>query len=118
MSLELTLDYVAPIPTGNRVQVVRAQRWVASVPGTSAYWAEVPSPLVVDLETNVVYCGDALGYALVSPPLAFKPDSNLKVVDMMEGRVTSCIVSSDRVGEVFVAKTHLIVEPTPQGYRQ
>jgi len=109
MPLELALDYVAPIPTGHRVQVIRAQRWVTPAFGP-ARWSDVPVPLVVDLDTSVVFCGDGLGESLVPSPLAFKPDSRLQVAGMTEGRVTSCIVSTDRIGETFIAKTYLVVE--------
>jgi hypothetical protein len=117
MPLDLTLDCIAPIPTGHRVQIIRAQRWVTPL-GSSPHWADVMVPLVVDLETSVIYCSDGLADNVVPSPLAFKPDSRMRVASTTEGRVTSCIVSSDRVGEITVLKTYLGVEPTPEGYRQ
>jgi len=75
-------------------------------------------PLVVDLDTGVIHCGDGLGATIDPTPLAFKPHTGLEVVSTTEGRVTSCVVSTDRMLETFIVATFLVVEPTPQGYRQ
>ena len=118
MPLELVLRYVAPIPTGHRVQVISAQRYGTSTLGGAPHWQEVAEPIVVDLDTSVVYCGDGLGASIDASPLAFKAHSGLQVASITEGRVTSCVVSSDRLRETLYLATFLVIEPIPQGYRQ
>lgn len=118
MPLEVVLRFVAPIPTGHRVQVIRAQRYGVSTIGGAPHWEEVPEPIVVDLDTSIIYCGDGLGASIDPSPLAFKAHSGLQVASITEGRVTSCVVSSDRTRETLYLTTFLVVEPTPQGYRQ
>ena len=117
MPLDLVLHYPAAIPTGHRVQVIRARQY-GSFGGGPPEWSDVPEPILVDLDTGVVYCSNGLGASIDPSPLAFKPHTGLEVVSTTEGRVTSCVVSTDRMLETFIVATFLVVEPTPEGYRQ
>jgi hypothetical protein len=115
MAFAVTLDFLAPIPVGNRIQIVRWQLWVTPLFGGSPHWDEIDEPIVVDLETGVVYCALHATDGLTTKPLAFaKPDRRFSSV--LEGRVASCIVAAS-AGDTTYLKTLLTIEPTPQGYR-
>lgn len=116
MSISLSLRYLAPIPIGHRVQVVYAQYWSTPLFGGEPHWENAAQPILLDLETGIVYCGPEMQPRLVPSPLGFLPNSGHQVSRIMEGRVVSCMVASDG-GDTSSIHTALAVEPTPQGYR-
>jgi hypothetical protein len=65
---------------------------------------------------GIVYA-DATNHEHIIPsPFGLNPQSGLRVTQVVEGRVTACIIGSSG-GETASLRTHLTVEPTPQGYR-
>lgn len=121
MLTEFTLSFLAPIPVGHRVQLLRVQRWTSPAfgfGGGAPSWQNRDEPVIVDLDTNIVYGDTIVCRALNPSPLAFKPNTGYQVAEVKEGRVTGCIVGSDG-GDQTNLRTHLVVEmlPTPGGYR-
>jgi hypothetical protein len=117
MRSSLALPFVAPIPTGHRIQLIHAQRWQSPLFGGAPSWVAVADPLVVDRETGVVYAGWELGRVVVPEPLGFEPNSGCQVVRVVEARVTSCVVTTDG-GDNATVSTKLTFEIDPEGYRQ
>jgi hypothetical protein len=109
------LHFIAPIPTGHRVQVLRIQRWTAPLFGGPAAWEEQTNPLVVDLESGVIYGESYLTRQITANPLAFRPNTGFQVGAMTEGRVTACIVGSDGGSSTSLLTQLYIETPQPQG---
>ena len=116
MQTVLRLPFLAPVPVGHRVQVVRASHWGAPLFGGQASWVDLPDPVVVDLETGVIYAPWRFHQHVVPAPLGFAPNSGYRIAGSTEGRVASCVVSAEG-GERAVLATVLTVESDPQGYR-
>ncbi len=109
------LDFLAPIPLGHRVQVIRVQRWTTPLFGGPAQWEDTANPVVVDVDTGIVYSDTYLAKDLLPNPVAFQPNSGLQAAGVTDGRVTGCIVGSDG-GDHTSLKTYLWVDvPTPAG---
>ena len=117
MTLPLKLDFLAPIPVGHKVQVIYGQLWATPLFGGPPRWEDMLEPIVVDLDTGIVYCSPYAADLLVPSPLGFKPGTNHRASSVVEGRVTSCMMSSSG-GDSASLVTDLVVEPIPQGYRQ
>ena len=112
----IRLPFLAPVPVGHRVQVVRASHWQSPVFGGSPSWVDVPDPMLVDLETGVVYAPWRFHQHVVPSPLGFAPNSGYRITSTAEARVASCVVSAEG-GERAVLSTALAIEADPQGYR-
>ncbi len=118
MLTQLVLTFLAPIPVGHRVQLLQVQRWTSPLFGGPASWENRAEPLVVDLDTNVVYGDSYVCRDLIPSPLSFKPNTGYQVAQVTEGRVTGCLVGSDG-GDTTNLRTFLFVEMNPPagGYR-
>ena len=57
MTIELELRYLAPIPVGHRVQIIYAHQWKSPLFGGQPRWEPNSTPILVDLETSIVYVG-------------------------------------------------------------
>lgn len=90
---ELTLKYLAPIPVGHRARVVTVLRTTRPLFGEGQK-EPLAEPLVVDLDTGVVY-GRSGTTTLLAPtaPLSFTSEG-LSFGEAIEGRVTACFVGS------------------------
>ena len=117
MRQPLVLPFLAPIPVGHRVQMIRASRWQSPLFGGQPSWNEVADPVVVDRDTGIIYASSQLGRHLVLEPLGFKPNTGHQVASLTEGRVTSCLVTMSG-GDTTELETILAIEIDPQGYRQ
>jgi hypothetical protein len=116
MQTVLRLPFLAPVPVGHRVQVVRASHWGGALFGGEPSWVDVPDPVVVDLETGVIYAPWRFHQHVVPAPFGFAPNSGYRIASTGEGRVASCLVSAEG-GERSILATVLTVESDPQGYR-
>jgi hypothetical protein len=117
MAFELKLRYLAPIPVGNRVQVIHAQKWIKPILGGPWRWEPDPSPILVDLETSIIYAGWVMANVIVPTPLGFTPNSGYQVAQTVEGKVVGCLCISDG-GDTATVRTRIQIEPTPEGYRK
>ena len=113
----LELPYLAPVPVGHRVQIIRAHRWQAPLFGGEPRWVDVTDPILVDRDTSIVYAEWSMTARLLLEPLAFKPDVGHRIAGLTEAKVTACLVASAG-GERAALVTTLHVEVEPQGYRQ
>jgi len=94
MTIALELRFVAPVPQGNRVQVLSVERWITPIFGGAPHWDTIDQPIVVDLDTGVTYCHADLMGDLIPFPLGLKPNRGCRISATVEGRVTSCMVAS------------------------
>jgi hypothetical protein len=117
MHQTLVVPFLAPVPTGHRVQLIRAQRWKSPLFGGQPAWRDVTDPIIVDRDTGVVYVGWELADHLIVEPLGFKPNTGHQIASLTEARVTSCMVMSEG-GDRAVFKTTLMLEMEPRNYRQ
>jgi len=117
MQQVLTVPFLAPIPVGHRVQIIRASRWQSPLFGGEPSWKDVPDPILVDRDTGIIYAWTMMTTDLVIEPLAFKPNVGLQIASLTEAKVTACVVASES-GERPSLKTTLHVTVEPQGYRQ
>jgi hypothetical protein len=119
MTIALSLTFLAPIPVGHRVQVISTQYWVSGPFGGGPRWEPMAMAILADLDTGIVYCHSILAGKLILSPLSLKPNVGYRVSNVVEGRVTSCLVStySGNTPPSAVICCELTVEPTPQGYR-
>jgi hypothetical protein len=114
---ELTLHFVAAIPVGHRIQIVRAQRWGSPIFSSApATWMDIDVPILVDLDTGIVWTAPSLGSELTLAPLGFKPNKGCRVAQTEEARVTSCLVAA-MGGDRAEITTTLVFDPLPAGYR-
>ena len=118
MIIALSLSFLAPIPVGHRVQVISTQWWISPLFGGAGRWEPISLPIIADLDTGIVYCHSSFADALILTPLSFKPDAGYQITNVVEGRVTSCLVStySGNVPPSVIIRCDLTVEQTPQGY--
>src|SRR5512135_421097 len=93
MPQALTVQFLAPVPVGHRVQVLRVRYWSTPIFGGPGSWTEDSQPVLVDLETGVAYCYGTLASKLSLAPLGFLPDSGYQVAAQKEARVTACLVA-------------------------
>jgi len=116
VAFALKVYFLAPIPVGDRVQVVTAQSWVTPLFGGAAHWETADQPILVDLDTGIIYCHVSFAPYIVPAPFGFRPNSGHQVAQTVEGQVTSCMLTSGG-GDTSTMNTDLTIEPTPQGYR-
>ncbi len=114
--IELKLRYLAPIPVGHRVQIIHAHRRTMALLSGYERWEPHDSPILVDLETSIVYAGYTLVDHIVTSPLGFTPASGYAVAQMIEGKVVGCLCVSDG-GDTATIHTRIQIEQAPQGYR-
>jgi hypothetical protein len=101
------LLFLAPVPVGHRVHVVKYERLTTPLFGNEGRWEPSSSPLLVDLDTGIVYCDERSFTGF--------DGRTFRAGNVFEGRVTSCIVHSSDTGESNQAVTKLVIEPLPQG---
>src|SRR3954447_18460460 len=117
MHTVLELPFLAPVPVGHRVQIIRASRWQAPLFGGPPAWNPVPDPIIVDRDTGIVYAHRMTGANLVLEPLAFKPNVGHQIASLEEAKVTACLLLSESLDERPRLTTTLHVDIEPQGYR-
>lgn len=110
------VEFVAPIPVGHRVQVVRVQHWSTPLFGGPGSWQDASDPIVIDVDTGIIYGSTIMCRHLVPSPLSFQPNAGYHIARVMEGRVGTCVVSSYG-GDQSSVYTYLGIEWAPQGYR-
>jgi hypothetical protein len=111
MAFIVKLPYLAPIPVGHAVRILSIHMWTTPVFGGAPHWEPTSDPVVVDVDTGVVYADAPTHKHIVPSPFGFDPQSGLAVAQVVEGRVTACTVGSSG-GERASVRTHLVVEPT------
>ncbi len=112
----VVVEFVAPIPVGHRVRVLRVQHWSTPLFGGPGSWQDASDPVVVDVDTGIIYGSSVMCRHLVPNPLSFQPNSGYHLAGMTEGRVTSCVVSSYG-GDQSSLYTYIGIAPEPQAYR-
>jgi hypothetical protein len=117
MAISVSLAFIAPIPVGHRVQIIQTQRWATPLFGGQPQWEPIKEPIVVDVDTGIVYCETHMVANLTMSPLAMKPNCGVVVASMVEGTVASCLLATN-VGQGPLLHTDLTVEPTPTAYRR
>jgi hypothetical protein len=114
---ELTLGYAAPIPVGHRVNVVYLEIWVSTLFSTQpASWQRTGSPIVVDLDTSIIYCDGAQARIVIMNPFNIKPNMGHRIAQVTEARVASCMVATSG-GEHATITTRLELDSVPSAYR-
>jgi hypothetical protein len=114
--VEIVLKFIAPIPVGHRVRIIHAQRWQSPLFGGSPSWQAVDTPILVDLDTGILYVEAMMSGDIVPSPFGFKPNTGYQIASVVEGRVTHCLIGSHGGSNALVS-TNLAYEPAPQGYR-
>jgi hypothetical protein len=112
----LDVPFIAPIPVGHRVQIIRASRWESPLFGGEPSWRPVSDPILVDRDTGIIYAESTMAERLVLEPLAFKPNVGLQISTLTEAKVTACLVTTEG-GERARLKTTLQLVLEPPGYR-
>jgi hypothetical protein len=113
----LSVHFFAPIPVGHRVNVIWLDVYVSALFSAAAAWMPVHLPLVIDLDTGILYgaAGSSRIVAATSPP-GLKPDCGHRVRATHEYRVSACVVESSG-GDAASLSTELVLMELPQGYR-
>lgn len=111
------LPFLAPIPVGHRVQIIRAASWQSPLFGGAPALQPVPDPIIVDRDSGIVYAERTTSELLIIEPLAFKPDAGCQIASLTEAKVTACMIASESGANHPKLTTTLHFAIDPQGYR-
>jgi hypothetical protein len=118
--MEIVVVYVAPIPVGHRVEVTWTEEVRRGlVPGQERTDSRPHQPVLVDLDTGVVYLSDwSVGAGRRRSPdqpydVGVEPMQDHRVARIVRGVVKACRVVTVRGFPQLDVQTHLTIEPDP-----